>query len=378
MIEKKIALLTNGIFPYVIGGIQKHSFFLAKYFAKNLIKVDVYHFGNDENILLKDYFEKAELKYLNFIELKFPKVLKFPGHYIYESYLYSKGLYRLVSKENYECIYSQGLTAWYFLKTHPFQENLISNLHGLNMFQNSINFRTRLEMLILRIPAHRIIKNSQKQISLGGKLTNILYENGAIKGSVIETPNGIDNLWIQGVNKYKIFKAEKTIKFIFVGRYERLKGIEEFQNIIVKTINSLEYSVDFIGPIPKEKQIDHENVHYLGLIRDSELIKEKLINADILVCPSYSEGMPTVILEAMACGCAIICTDVGANSTMVSEDNGWLIYGGIEKGLEKYLTDAVKLSKKELSKMKINSIRKVKEEFTWEEVIKKTIKDMKN
>lgn len=30
----KIALLTDGIFPYAMGGMQKHSYYLAKYFAQ--------------------------------------------------------------------------------------------------------------------------------------------------------------------------------------------------------------------------------------------------------------------------------------------------------------------------------------------------------
>tara|TARA_B100000579_G_C22608735_1_gene746208 strand:- start:208 stop:309 length:102 start_codon:yes stop_codon:yes gene_type:complete len=33
--------------------------------------------------------------------------------------------------------------------------------------------------------------------------------------------------------------------------------------------------------------------------------------------------MSTVILEAMACGCAIITTDVGAVKTMVNDENSW-------------------------------------------------------
>ena len=50
------------------------------------------------------------------------------------------------------------------------------------------------------------------------------------------------------------------------------------------------------------------------------------------MCPSYSEGMPNVIMEAMSRGLAIIATDVGAVSKLVDEENGWLIN---PRGLEK-------------------------------------------
>ena len=48
----KIALITDGIYPYVMGGMQKHSYFLAKYLAKNKIKIDLYHYIDRHHHLL--------------------------------------------------------------------------------------------------------------------------------------------------------------------------------------------------------------------------------------------------------------------------------------------------------------------------------------
>ena len=81
----------------------------------------------------------------------------------------------------------------------------------------------------------------------------------------------------------------------------------------------------FIGPIPKKKQLVFPWVQYRGSIVDSEELKAELDEGDVLVCPSYSEGMPTVILEAMARGLAIIGTDVGATRELVDDGNGHLI-----------------------------------------------------
>ena len=41
----RVALITDGIYPYVIGGMQKHSFYIAKYLAKNRVYVDLFHFN---------------------------------------------------------------------------------------------------------------------------------------------------------------------------------------------------------------------------------------------------------------------------------------------------------------------------------------------
>lgn len=371
----KIAVLTSGIFPFQIGGIQKHSYFLVKYFAHNKIRVDVYT-TSFQKTELNTLFTKEELNYINFNRISFPNVRVFPGHYIYASYLFSKAIFKEVSKKVYTTIYAQGFTAWYFLKKNPFQRNIVSNLHGLEMFQAKINIKNRLEHLLLQIPAKKIIKYSHRQVSLGGKLTNILLENGAEESSVIVLPNGIDSSWIQEDKNIKKMSSESPLRLIFIGRSERRKGIEEFQEVIKQTITSLKYEVEFIGPIAIEKQLHHQNVLYSGLITDGALIKEKLVAADILVCPSYAEGMPTVILEAMACGCAIIATDVGANETMVSNDNGWLIRGDIENGLRKAISEAVALKEMDLLLKKQNSIRRVKDNFTWGEVIKKTLNNL--
>ena len=101
-----------------------------------------------------------------------------------------------------------------------------------------------------------------------------------------------------------------------------------------------------------------------------------MLQADTLFCPSYSEGMPTVILEAMSCGCAIIATDVGAVNTMVNKHNGWLTEGDIEQGLEIAIKDVLSIGYSELHEKKIASINRVKANFTWEHVITQTIAEI--
>ena len=86
----RIALLTDGISPYVLGGMQRHSFYLAKYFAKNKIYVDLFHFNQSSlNIELLDCFNDDEKIYINSFVIPFPKLGKLPGHYIRESKKYS-------------------------------------------------------------------------------------------------------------------------------------------------------------------------------------------------------------------------------------------------------------------------------------------------
>lgn len=365
----KIALLTDAIFPNVIGGIQKHSYSLIRYLVKQNCDVDIYHSKINRDLDLKKYFTVEELIKINFIDFIYPKCISFPGHYIYSSFKLSKLYYNKLRSENYNLIYAQGFTCWYTLKKEPFKSNLVSNLHGLNMFQNKVNFKEYLKHCLLKIPARYIIKKSSKQISLGGKLSDILKSHGAKQESIVVIPNAIEQDWLESNN---LCSNSDKLKFVFIGRYDRVKGIEELTDVLNELIFINNFEFHFVGPIPDSKKINHKNIIYHGLIKDQNTIRSILINSDILVSPSYSEGMPTVILEAMSCGNAIIATNVGANCTMVNDSNGWLIDNyHIKKSIKKAIIEAISTPKDRLLDMKNKSFDIVIMNYTWEKVIHK-------
>ena len=64
-------------------------------------------------------------------------------------------------------------------------------------------------------------------------------------------------------------------------------------------------------------------VHFNGFV-SGDLKKELLSRTDVFVLPSYNEGLPISILEAMSYGCAIISTPVGGSPEVV-KDNGILV-----------------------------------------------------
>ena len=369
----KFAVLTDALFPNVIGGIQKHSYYLVKYLAREAYHVDVYHSHINLDTSWDVYFSVEELKYINFIDFDYPRSIRFPGHYIYSSYKLSKLYYEYLKQSKYDMIYAQGFTGWYALIKEPFKRNMVTNLHGLEMFQKAINFKEYFKQIILRIPASKIIKYSQNQISLGGKLTEILASKGSKINSIKIIPNCVEKNWLLDNS---LINNNKKLKFVFIGRYERRKGVEELSEVLSEIIENSNFEFHFVGPIPKNKKLDHPNIIYHGLIKSQEKIKNILDNSDILVSPSYSEGMPTVILEAMARGCAIIATNVGANCTMISSENGWLINGDIKSGLKEKMILALNLNKKKLFSMKCESTDKVEKYFTWSKSIVTLIQEI--
>ena len=89
------------------------------------------------------------------------------------------------------------------------------------------------------------------------------------------------------------------------------------------------------------------------------------------MCPSYSEGMPNVILEAMSRGLAIMATDVGAVRLLVSEDNGILLNNCNEILIRKAISKFILMDRKLILNMKENSIQIIKENFLWQNIIYK-------
>ena len=135
----KLALVTDGIHPFVIGGMQKHSFYLAKFLSKNKIYVDVYHYIETETMSINSIFNKDELKYLKFFQIEYPKSLWFPGNYLYKRYLYSKRILKILLKQKpYHFIYVKGFSGWALLKNKKkfnIKTCIGINFHGYEMFQ---------------------------------------------------------------------------------------------------------------------------------------------------------------------------------------------------------------------------------------------------
>lgn len=377
----RIAFLTDGIYPYVIGGMQKHSFYLVKFLASKGITVDLYHFSQSKvlNPQSLDVFTESEKKFINNIVVEFPEPDKFPGHYLRESFKYSEKIYEIFkTRPDVDFIYAKGFSAWKFLKEKAKGEKFPPvgvNFHGLEMFQKSAGLKSSLESLMLRGPVKENLKSADFLFSYGGKVTEILKGCGMHESKIIEIPTGIQASWI---NDHALH-TNKTVKFVFVGRYERRKGIEELNKVLKEIIDlpELHFEFNFIGPIPESKKIYDKKIKYWGIINDAEAVKKIISVCDVLVCPSYSEGMPNVIMEGMASGLAIIATDVGAVSEQVSSKNGWLIDELSVDKLKATIFEAIRINADLLLQKKQASVELVKNKFLWENIIDKTISEIR-
>lgn len=376
----RVALITDGISPYVLGGMQKHSFYLAKYFAKNRIQVDLFHYNDSAyDIAALEFFTEAEKQFITSIPLHFPASAKFPGHYIYKSYKYSCLVFDAIKDKlpTYDFIYTKGFTGWKLISEK--RKGTVScckigvKFHGYEMFQVAPDTKSKLQQQLLKPFVKKISQQADVVFSYGGKITDIIRSIGVKEERIIEIPSGVEKEFISHTVAHH---NEPYRKFVFLGRAERRKGIIELNEVLKQLIGeNRKFRFEFIGPIPAENKLQHPSISYHGEIRDAQKIKSLLSQQDVLVCPSWSEGFPNVILEGMACGLAIIATNVGAVAAMVNQNNGWLIEPADQKALYKAITEAI--DENGLNSRKEASLESVRNTFNWDIISKKLIEAIK-
>ena len=367
----KIALITDGIWPYVLGGMQKHSYYICKYLAKNGIDVDLVHFNRSNYDISKlEFFTEEEKKHINSIIVDFPEGNGFPGHYMRSSHEHSKRIYEAIKDRlpEYNFIYTKGFTGWYLIdqkrKGAVKCARIGVKFHGYEMFQKAPDLKTWLQYtFLLKRPVKHISLNADIVFSYGGKITQIIRDLGVPQYKIFELPSGVESSMLAE----SIVPVNGKIKFLYLGRYERRKGVEELNQALNK-MRYKNYEFHFIGPIPEAKKITKENIFYHGEIRDRNQLKEMIHTCDVLVCPSWSEGMPNAILEAMASGLAIVATNVGASSVLVSENTGWLISGSDPSYISKAIRDVLSVDVRTINFKKQNALNRVKEHFVWEKL----------
>lgn len=114
------------------------------------------------------------------------------------------------------------------------------------------------------------------------------------------------------------WQADLPYKILFVGRLTNEKGILDLIKAIklVKEKISVKLTAIGMGPLFEECQsliekMNLKNHIFLSGQLNQQEVWDELSNADLFVLPTYQEGFPVVILEAMACGLPIITTPVG-------------------------------------------------------------------
>ncbi len=354
--RKQLLFITDGIFPHAIGGMQRHSACLITELARS---------GELEIIVVHPHEQTVFDSSLQIHEIKIP--FDFNGFYIRKCYEYSRLTNQIIHQYPEALVYAQGFSVLYGLAETG--KRVIINQHGLEPFQ-SITFSDKLKTLPMRMMERYQFRHAAKIVSLGGMLTDILKKEVPNPGKkIVVLPNAVNP-----VEKVKRNFAKEQLQLLFVGRFAFNKGI----NLLMEAVrqlnnegykNRLRFNLVGKGPLYEQYRQEYkfENVNFIGFADDQQLAALYQQN-DLFVFPTRFEGMPTVVLEAMAAGMPVIVSDTGATAELVNSDNGYLIEKNNIRSLKWAIQRFYQLSPEERHLLSENSYKKVHERFTWQKV----------
>jgi glycosyltransferase involved in cell wall biosynthesis len=185
----------------------------------------------------------------------------------------------------------------------------------------------------------------------------------------VDVNESVDNLEIK--EKY----GNKS-KILFAGRLIDGKGVVDLLKA-VKKIKQLNWVLFIVGDGPQKENLMEQTkkmgiddkVIFFGQLERSVLLGILKV-ADIVVNPSYTEGLPTVIVEAAKCGKAIVATDVGGTKEIIEDGKSGVLINPkdslmLSEKLEMLINDS-SLRKKLGETAKKNT----KNKFDWETSIR--------
>lgn len=369
----RLLFLTDGLWPFQLGGMQRHSTLLIAHLARRVERLTVVYCGAagekaPDICTVEATMPETSRGMVEWIPVAMPSHGSLPGHYIREMRSYAKAVAAVVGTD-FDACYAQGVTGLNLLSGSA---PVMVNLHGVDMFHEARSIRQSLAHRMLQ-PIARETFAADAIVSLGGDLTGILQSAGCEPERIVTLVNGIEAEEIPLRLPHRRDDSQKrknTPRFVLVGRRASSKGFD----VLIAALEKMDLAIDLdlVGEWPDLVSPPHRVKHH-GVVMDRIDLMQIFDQADVLLSPSYSEGMPTVILEAMARGLAVVATDVGAVRELVDEETGWCVPAGDPKALAEAMTAAAWAEPSVLQSMGEKAHKRV-QRYTWPRIADETVK----
>jgi len=289
------------------------------------------------------------------------------------------GLYfrskKIISQIKPDVVHSHSIDMGFVLSSACRKYNIpiINTFHGgIFSITDRDKKRSFIERYLIKKAKFKVITTPNKKDL---KLAKGVYNN------LVYIPNGVD------LSKFKNIKHKinKTPKILFVGRIDRLKGLDYLiDSAKILQDKKIEFEIELVGD-GKDMEMYKERVKEMNLNKKIKFLGRKspedtlkhYQTADIFVLPSLDESFGIVLIEAMACKKPVIGTKVGGIPYVINPNKDGLL---VPPKNPQALADAIiKILKnpKLAKQMGEAGYKKVKENFTWSIQVDKTNKLLK-
>lgn len=241
----------------------------------------------------------------------------------------------------------------------------------------------RIAKSILRLGEYCGSKWANKMISISKPIADHLQEKFNCKAEII--PNGVDIPELAKTESaIKQYRLEKEKYILTVGRFVPEKGFHDLIEAFNKVQNLEDKGQRNLWKLVIVGNADHEDGYSKDLRTKGEKsnnivltgrltgqpLQELYSYAGLFVLPSYHEGLPIVLLEAMSYRLSCIVSDIPANREVALSDDRYFKSGNIEETVRKireYIDRP--LSQEE----KNNQVEYIRKNFDWEKIAAKTL-----
>ena len=185
--------------------------------------------------------------------------------------------------------------------------------------------------------------------------------------------------------KPKIEVMERKNVIGYIGRLSPVKGVTNFVKaipLISKERDDLEFLIVGDGPLLNEiknklkNKESYDKVELTGWIPHNEL-SDCLNELKLLVLPSNTEGLPNIVLEAMACGTPVLATPVGGVPDVIKDGKtGFIMEGNMPECITRNVIRA--LNHPDLEKITKNACALIETEYTYEAAVERYRKILEN
>jgi glycosyltransferase involved in cell wall biosynthesis len=325
----------------------------------NLSKVCWFTYGSNDKILAKQLIQENKLhKKIEIFEM--PSFFNIPkiGNYVYSILLpviYKKEFKKtnILKTNQVDGSWSAVIAKWLYSK--PL---IVRTGYTLSIFAKK-QCVSNIKQLLIEGVERLAYKNADISVVTSKYDKEYLVKKYSIKQKNIKV---IHN-YIDTSSFKPIASQQHNGKILFVGRLGEQKNLFNLILAISKTNLTLDiYGQGHLkGGLKSLINSINAKVNFMGVVSNKEL--PAIYNSyEYYILPSYYEGMPKTLLEAMACGCVCIGTDViGINEVITNGINGYLADSIEEKNLTKSICNAVSMCNDEIVG---NAVKHVESNFS--------------
>ncbi|MGL1930209.1 MAG: glycosyltransferase family 4 protein [Desulfotalea sp.] len=233
-------------------------------------------------------------------------------------------LKRILDKYDFDLIHSHHLWLLSSIARQLTNIPMVTSCHGSDLRQFKSFSSLRIDVLSGCQDIDHVFALSSEQKSDIETTYTIHNKNISVVGA------GVNTDIFKPKKEYKENDKKNNFQIIYAGKLAKSKGVpyllkavesiikEQNINIHIKlagssTSNEGDECLQLIKDLP-------ENGSALGNISQSELA-EQLQTADLFILPSLFEGLPLVILEALACNCPVLVTELPGVKEIVAKIN---------------------------------------------------------